>query len=363
MDTTQVQVTYGPGKIRKFNIPETPCTYEELKSDIQCRIPSLVGKMFGIQYLDDEENWIIAVSDTCISEAFRCSREIEGTYMRRMKLRIFDGCSPQVSGFSTDKRDVMEPKCLFESSRDPVEAIESDCKRQLRKSVYRSPLQLLIDELEDEVHVKSVEFESAKEHLKSLEKKFTNPNIKIDKTKSQCGQCHMRLGHTKRNCELGVCEGPQMCNDLDKHDVEKKQFCDASTTVKNITKDLEKVKQNLHLKKQTYENTCDTFFSRVLPHLVNTNTDKYYPVGSFGLRQLSMGAIHPDIAILDKHYRGIIPKDLDSAARCFGQILEKYQKDNRGPTEKPKNPIQRFMEDRGVEFPKFKTPQTTNDYN
>ncbi|VDI78437.1 Hypothetical predicted protein [Mytilus galloprovincialis] len=212
-----------------------------------------------------------------------------------------------------------------------LKQLESDCKRQLRKSVYRSPLQLLIDELEDEVHVKSVEFESAKEHLKSLEKKFTNPNIKIDKTKSQCGQCHMRLGHTKRNCELGVCEGPQMCNDLDKHDVEKKQFCDASTTVKNITKDLEKVKQNLHLKKQTYENTCDTFFSKVLPHLVNTNTDKYYPVGSFGLRQLSMGAIHPDIAILNKHYRCIIPKDLDSAARCFGQILEKYQKDNQGP--------------------------------
>ncbi|CAC5368337.1 unnamed protein product [Mytilus coruscus] len=72
-----------------------------------------------------------------------------------------------------------------------------------------------------------------------------------------------------------------------------------------------------------------------------------------------MGAIHPDIAILDKHYRGIIPKDLDSAARSFGQILEKYQKDNHGSKEKPKNPIQRFMEERGVEFPKFKTPQTT----
>ena len=52
------------------------------------------------------------------------------------------------------------------------------------------------------------------------------------------------------------------------------------------------------------------FFSKVFPHLVNTNIDKYYPVASFGLRQLAMGAIHPDIAVLDKHIRGIIPKDL-----------------------------------------------------
>ena len=70
----------------------------------------------------------------------------------------------------------------------------------------------------------------------------------------------MRLGHTRRNCELGVCEGPQMCNDLEKHDIEKKQVFDASTTVKNLTKELEKLMQNLKLKRQTYDNTSNSFF-------------------------------------------------------------------------------------------------------
>ena len=102
--------------------------------------------------------------------------------------------------------------------------------------------------------------------------------------------------------------------------LKKKQVFDATTTVKNLTRDLEKLKQNLKLKQQTHDSTCDTFFSKVLPHLVNTNIDKYYPVGTFGIRQLAMGAIHPDIAILDKHYRGIIPKDLESAAQYFSQI-------------------------------------------
>ena len=274
MDTMQVQVEYGPGKIRKFNIPDHPCSYEELKSDIQCRIPSLVGKLFGVQYIDDEGNYIIAISDTCVQEAFRCASQIEGTSMRRMKLKTFEGCSPQIMNpFSNDKLTQMKPKCLFADDDLSMKASvdETQLEGQLhvdtgsnrRKQIYRSPLQLLIDELEDEVHVKNVELDSAKEHLKNLEGKYTNPNIKIDKTKTQCGQCHMRLGHTKRNCELGICEGPQMCNDLEKHDIDRKQVFDASTTVKNLTKDLEKLQQNLKLKKQTNDSTCDSFFSKV----------------------------------------------------------------------------------------------------
>ena len=113
MDVMQVQVEYGPGKIRKFNIPENPCTYSELKADIQCRVPSLVGKIFGLQYLDDEDNWIIASSDACVQEAFRCAKYVEGTSMKRMKIRTFEGCSPQVTTVSTEKKSVMKPKCLF----------------------------------------------------------------------------------------------------------------------------------------------------------------------------------------------------------------------------------------------------------
>lgn len=105
-------------------------------------------------------------------------------------------------------------------------------QRQLSTPVYKSPIQILIDVLEHDVRVKSVELDSAHDHLSHLEKRFSNPNVKIDKTKLQCGNCHFRLQHTKRNCSLGPCEGPQHCRDIEKHDYEKKQVIDAQSSMK-----------------------------------------------------------------------------------------------------------------------------------
>ena len=48
MDYVQMQVEYGLGKVKKFNVPEKPCTLEELKGDIQCHVMSLMGKDFEI---------------------------------------------------------------------------------------------------------------------------------------------------------------------------------------------------------------------------------------------------------------------------------------------------------------------------
>lgn len=106
----------------------------------------------------------------------------------------------------------------------------------------------MIDELEDSINEKKVELVSAKDYLKILEQKFSNPGIKQDKTKGQCSQYHLRLGH-KRHCDYGPCKDPQMCGDLDKHDNEKKEFTEATQNVKAINRELEKLKQNLSTKK------------------------------------------------------------------------------------------------------------------
>lgn len=49
--------------------------------------------------------------------------------------------------------------------------------------------------------MKSVEINSARNHVSHLEKNLSNPlNVKIDQTKLKCGNCHFRLGHTKWGC-------------------------------------------------------------------------------------------------------------------------------------------------------------------
>lgn len=114
---------------------------------------------------------------------------------------------------------------------------------------------LLFDELEDSIHVRKVEHESAVEHLKQLEEKISNPGLKPDKTKGQCSQCHMRVGHTKRHCNYGnygPCESLQICGDIDKHENEKELVLEAAQNVKSINVTLKNLKQNLSTKKQTW---------------------------------------------------------------------------------------------------------------
>lgn len=55
-----------------------------------------------------------------------------------------------------------------------------------------------------------------------------------------------------------------------------------------MSKSIQKLKQILHLKKQTDENTCD--------HILLTQLQiSIYPIGSFLIETILMWAIHPDI--------------------------------------------------------------------
>uniref|UniRef100_A0A8W8J2H1 VWFD domain-containing protein n=1 Tax=Magallana gigas TaxID=29159 RepID=A0A8W8J2H1_MAGGI len=114
MEDIQVQVEYGPGEIIKFNVPDKPYTYEELKCEIQTRINRLKDKTFEKQYLDDDANWIIAISNTCITEAFRCAVPVAGSSLRRFKMKTFDGCSPSQypSKLRGPGRPTWDPFCV-----------------------------------------------------------------------------------------------------------------------------------------------------------------------------------------------------------------------------------------------------------
>lgn len=110
------------------------------------------------------------------------------------------------------------------------------------------------------------------------------------------------------------------------------------------------------MKRTVFEETCDTFFSKVLLYLVNTDIDKYYPVGNFGLWALAMGAIHPDIAVLEKYFRGVVPKNLADASKTFQYILKSQKSTHISFENKRRNPVRRFLEEQGVQFPNFSEP-------
>lgn len=203
----QIQIEYAPGKVKKFNIPDVSCSYEDFMCDIQCRIPALRNRTLEIEYLDDEDAhvWVVLFSDACVVEAFRCAKPILGSKMRRVKTRVVEDTSVPQDRPQETENDQIKPNQICNSPKStPPPNLNTK-----KSPIYRSTLQSMIDELEDSINEKKVELVSAKDYLKNLEQKFSNPGIKQDKTKGQCSQCHLRLGHTKRHCDYGPCEGPQ----------------------------------------------------------------------------------------------------------------------------------------------------------
>ena len=66
------------------------------------------------------------------------------------------------------------------------------------------------------------ELDSAQSFADEFKYKYANPLIGIDKTKSQCSKCHLREGHKRSHSPYGDCQGPENCNDIDRHPAEKK---------------------------------------------------------------------------------------------------------------------------------------------
>jgi hypothetical protein len=48
----------------------------------------------------------------------------------------------------------------------------------------------------------------------------------------------LREGHKRSNCVYGDCQGPENCNDIDRHPAEKKQLSGANMNYKSKEKEL-----------------------------------------------------------------------------------------------------------------------------
>lgn len=127
----------------------------------------------------------------------------------------------------------------------------------------------MMSDIHDDTHVRNVELDSAKEHLHALEQNEI-----------------MNMVH----------DGTHICATIWMN-----MICSSSCERHN------KTSTELQFKKQTYQDTCNTFLSKVLPH---TDIGKYYPVGIYSLRSLFIRLLYRDIATLKKHFRGILPNVL-----------------------------------------------------
>ena len=72
-----------------------------------------------------------------------------------------------------------------------------------------------------------------------------------------CGQCHLRDGHTKRNCELGLCESATYCGLIDRHPVDKGRVRKLESELTVLQKKLKTAQESYKTKKTAYSKVND----------------------------------------------------------------------------------------------------------
>lgn len=224
--------------------------------------------------------------------------------------------------------------------------------------VYKTPLQSEIDDLKEQIEIKSAELQSAVEFCESLIARYASLNV--DKSRSQCSLCHLRAGHTKRACPNGPCFSARQCCDVEKHPEEKRQQTEANETKRKLTKELERLRAEVVSKEKIKDQVTNTFSAKITPTLVNSDPDTYtFPNEAGKGRLLKSQKILNDSWILESHYKGKVPQDLESESKKWKYIIDKHNEKYTNLSKKEvrdNDPIKKRLEDNvkyPVVFPKY----------
>ncbi|KAK3100993.1 hypothetical protein FSP39_015453 [Pinctada imbricata] len=251
---------------------------------------------------------------------------------------------------SKDKLKGLQPKSLDFSLNTACIDVSDDESDSAVSFSYKSPAEQALGELQDDIDLKQAEYNSARDYVQSLKSKYIQPSI-TDKCKSQCSKCHLRDGHNRRQCYNGDCPGPEYCNDIDKHPLERKTLQDAVHDMNNLEKELNSLRQHKKNKETALDETRNSFKYKIESTLINSNLEKYTFYTSRG-RTPRQTVINNDIFILEKHYRGRIPLNLSEESKRFQKIISDFNKQFiPNPKTQAVNPEKKLLEKYGVIYP------------
>ena len=106
------------------------------------------------------------------------------------------------------------------------------------------------------------------EEINSLKQEINSARKRNQGVLTVCGQCHLRDGHTKRNCELGLCESATYCGLIDRHPVDKGTVRKLESELTVLQKKLKTAQESYKTKKTAYSKVNDSFIAKVEHDLI-----------------------------------------------------------------------------------------------
>lgn len=411
----QVKVEYGYEKWLNFfvnvgRIFNGEYNFSDLVDDIIQRCSALKhlnACTIRIRYQDDEDSYInLNYGD---EEAFRDmwmnARNVADREYKRIRIKACEIDSPcsisvakdktSVSGLSpssvvnnSNKRIAKKPRQLFTDSSKCGDYEELSAERKKRTKIdccmetvsqaerevqsltiddessvspVKTPMDRLLNSLETKIRTLSEDLESKETALTHLNDTIENALSLNDGNLQVCGQCHLREGHTKRNCRMGACPTAKSCGLIEKHPTEKGERRKLQNEIANLRKKLNQAQDNYKMKSTAYAKIRNSFVHKVESDLISTNPKMYVQNGC-----KNWALINKHAAILEKECKGRLPKKAEipkllKRVNMDKSLLESSDSSStddesfvsfrEGSSSKNRNPAKTSLEQHGVKFP------------
>ena len=203
-----------------------------------------------------------------------------------------------------------------------------------------------IAKLQSDLEEKKVNLEEFLSDLHEAQEENTH-----EQSNSSCGQCHLRLGHTRRNCTLSPCKSVYSCGLIEKHPDAKKNM----KALENETAQLQRKIQKLQSEHDSYvkaKTSTDRSKSKVIESKLLAESPTRY-IDASGSKNWML--LNKDVAVLEKKLNineSGLP-DRKSMMTLLSESTKEYSSTGRPDVSKKsnENPKRPVLENHGIKFP------------
>ena len=137
---------------------------------------------------------------------------------------------------------------------------------------------------------------------------------------SVCGECHLKLGHTRRNCDGEDCTSVMLCGTLDRHPQEKSTRQSLAPNMIKCERQLTNLQSDYKSNLQEYKSVEDSFPRKIETEITASNPSKYI---SNGVKNWALLQLNKHATLLQKKCNGKLPRKLFIRRSCTRTQNEK----------------------------------------
>ncbi|CAB4000934.1 Hypothetical predicted protein [Paramuricea clavata] len=119
---------------------------------------------------------------------------------------------------------------------------------------------------------------------------------------SACGNCHLKIGHTRKSCTFSPCRSAFSCGILAKHNDQRSTRANLTKEVSKLETEITKARSDMHSARTALENVNNSSKKRIEDILVKEEPHRYITSG-----RRNWLVLNKDVMLLQSKLKGSLP--------------------------------------------------------